>query len=511
MAESNSGYDVYNPEGMLGRRTIYTDATEITHDNLIKELTDALYVHRQNRAEIQYLWNYYRGRQDILDKVKKIRPEICNKIVCNRANEIVSFKVGYLAGEPIQYVSRREDEKVMKNVNLINDAMYILGKHTADKNLIEWDMICGTAYRFIAQEPIDDVPFRLYTLDPRNTFVVYSSNIKHEPMFSVSYYMKEGDVVQAPMVGVSTYQREVYEIYTKYHYFKVEDGNIVESKEHYLGAIPVIEYPANTAKQGSFEVVLPLLNALNAVYSDRLDSVDAFVQSFMKFVNCSLDEGDLSRIKEYGAIEIKSDNNLPADVELISDEMDQQQTQTLADSIDMMITIICGLPNRSGGIGSTSDTGRASELRDGWVTAEVKAKESENSFTEAETKALRVIFNICKNNHYCDLTVKDIKLQFTRRNYDNIQSKSQVLIAMLQNNKVHPKLAFTSSGLFTDPEAAYAMSMKYWEEYQEKELEKMSIPAKTPNDTEQGSSQNAKQKSNPISNPILKSASETDH
>ena len=41
-----------------------------------------------------------------------------------------------------------------------------------------------------------------------------------------------------------------------------------------------------------------------------------------------------------------------------------------------------------------------------------------------------------------NLRVKDIALQFTRRNYEAIQSKSQVLVSMLQQSKIHPRLAY---------------------------------------------------------------------
>lgn len=87
---------------LYGRRVITTDKTIITSGNIVDELNRAFGKHSKNRFEIEYLWNYYRGKQPILQRVKEVRPEICNKIVVNRANEIVSFKVGYLCGEPIQ-------------------------------------------------------------------------------------------------------------------------------------------------------------------------------------------------------------------------------------------------------------------------------------------------------------------------------------------------------------------------------------------------------------------------
>lgn len=79
---------------MSGRRTIKTSVGKITEDNVAEVLFKALGIHELNRSEIDYLYKYYKGDQPIRHRVKETRPEICNKIVENRANEIVSFKVG---------------------------------------------------------------------------------------------------------------------------------------------------------------------------------------------------------------------------------------------------------------------------------------------------------------------------------------------------------------------------------------------------------------------------------
>ena len=135
------------------------------------------------------------------------------------------------------------------------------------------------------------------------------------------------------------------------------------------------------------------------------------------------------------------------------------------------ILTICGMPNRNGG-SSTSDTGAAVLLRDGWSLAEARAKDSENMFKKAEKKMLKLVLRICRELSDFDIALKDIELQFTRRNYENIQSKSQVLTTMLQSDKIHPLLAFQHCGLFVDAERAYSMSVKYLEEKeQEAQLE----------------------------------------
>ena len=106
---------------LFGRRVIYTEATEIHQDNVIEVLQKAMLTHLDNQADIDYLYKYYRGDQPVLYRKKEVRPEINNMVVENRANEIVSFKTGYLVGEPVQYVSRGGEESVASEVLTLND------------------------------------------------------------------------------------------------------------------------------------------------------------------------------------------------------------------------------------------------------------------------------------------------------------------------------------------------------------------------------------------------------
>ena len=77
---------------------------------------------------------------------------------------------------------------------------------------------------------------------------------------------------------------------------------------------------------------------------------------------------------------------------------------------------------------------------------------------------LRLVLKLCRELEGVDLSIGDLDMKFTRRNYENIQSKSQVLATMLGQAKVHPKLAFEHCGMFSDPETAYRMSEKYYKD-----------------------------------------------
>lgn len=455
---------------MYGRRVIFTDVDEIDASNVRSVLSQALLIHSLNQSEIRTLYDYYRGKQAIENRVKDIRPEINNKIVENRANEIVTFKTGYLVGEPVVYINRTEDDSFSEEINTLNEYMYIESKSYKDKKLVDWMHIAGTANRLVlsnVNHGEDEAPFEFYTLSPITSFVIRSSGLGHKRMAGVKIVYDEN-------------MKPTYSVWTDKWYFELTDGEITNSstlkdengnevkqlgEPTLYGYVPMVEYPLNEARLGSFEIVLSILDAINEVASDRIDGIDQFVQSLMTFCNCDIDEQTFAALKELGALKYKSDSSNPAKVDILTQELNQMQTQTLVDYMYETLLTICGMPNRNGG-SSTSDTGSAVIMRDGWSAAEARAKDTENMFSESEKEFLKLVLSFIRNDSDDEfkLPLRAIKPQFTRRNYENIVSKADVLVTMLACDKIDPELAFVHCGMFADGGAAWARSKKYYEE-----------------------------------------------
>ena len=384
-------------------------------------------------------------------------------MVENRANEIVSFKVGYLMGEPIQYVSRSDDKMVADKITTLNGYCLSEDKAAKDKELADWFHICGTAYRMVLPDSVfekesDEAPFEIYTLDPRFAFVVYANSIGEPPVMGVKYIQRSDGAV-------------IYSIYTKDRYFEVENQSMIVREEAQSLGIPIIEYPANNARLGAFEIVLPLLDAINTVDSNRLDGVEQFVQALMLFHNVDISSDDFSKLRDEGALKFKDiDPQYKAEIKYLTSELNQSQTQTLVDHLYNTVLTICGMPNRNGGT-STSDTGSAVIMRDGWSAAEARAKDSELMFKLSEKEFLKLVLRICSDLSDLELKLSNVEVRFTRRNYENIAQKATVLTTMLSNSKIAPVLAFTHCGMFSDPQLAYRMSMDYAEEQEKKAAE----------------------------------------
>lgn len=454
--------------GFFGRRKIFTDVGTITRENVVDVLRKALGTHWANKAEIEYLYKYYKGDQPILQRIKEVRPEIMNIVLENHAYEIVSFKVGYLLGEPIQYISKSEDETITKQINQLNSYMSAEDKDSKDEELAEWLHVCGTAYRMIlpdaeAGNDLDEAPFEIYTLDPRYCFVVYQNSLGEPPIMVVKFIEREDGVI--------------YSVYTRDHYFEIMDNDEIVREQTQVFGLPIVEYPANTVRMGAFEVVLSLLDAINNVDSNRLDGVEQFIQALMLFHNVDISSSDFADLKKEGALKFKDiDAQLKAEIKYLVEELNQGQTQILVDHFYEVVLTICGMPNRNGG-SSTSDTGVAVIYRDGWGAAEAMAKKSEKTIKRSEKEFLKLVLRICRDLSDLELKLSNIEIKFTRRNYENITEKANVLTAMLNNPKIAPQLAFQHCGMFVDAESAYLISKAYAEEQEAKEIAQLTMIA----------------------------------
>lgn len=444
-----------------GRRAIYTDATEITAKNVADEVRKAVLVHDSNRNEINRLYDYYRGKTGILGKVKEFRENINHKVNENRAYEIVSFHKGYTFGEAIQYVRRENssdgaaDDVIAADINALNGYMSDADKAACDNELAEWLYVAGTSYRLTLPNEKwspggDEPPFVVYSLNPAQTFIVYSSDIKRRVMMSVTYVARESG-------------ERVFGVYTDDAYYEFVEYGAVSVMPNPLGVNPIIEYPADTSRLGVFEIVMPLLDALDELQSNRMDDIVQFVNSILTVLGGEIDKETSDKLLELKMLCLPEG----VDAKYITAPMSQADVQTLKDDLYQSILTICGVPNRNGGT-STSDTGSAVIMRDGWQAAEARAKATELVFKRSEKEFLKLILRILRDTVGTHLRLADIETHFTRRNYENIASKSQVLISMLNSPWIHPETAYSSCGMFPDPESAYLQGKAWYDENQKK-------------------------------------------
>lgn len=455
---------------LFGRKQIFCDKTNIDKTNILEVLGEAYAIHEQNRAEMLYLFEYVKGRQPILDREKQIRPEINEKIVDNMASEILEFKLGYEFGSPISYVQRArkdiksrnalfsffkklftsdESKKEDLRVSAINEMMVEECKAAKDLMLAKDVKTCGVGYRLILPKKIKTgvSVFDLLVLNPMNTFVVYSNDAYREPILGVSYFPhRDGSVT--------------FGCYTKTSYFKIEMGitkgfeDWFEEKPNTVGMVPIIEYINDYDRMGCFERVIPLMDALNTIDSDRVNDIAQHVQNILWGDNVALDTEQYKKLRDDGMILTKSEQGRTATLKYLESVLNQSENQTLVDYVKQQILDITNTPSRSELSGGS--TGSATNMSIGWMAAETDAKEKEQIWSASERRETAVILKIIKDSNEVDadiaeLNLSDIEIKFSRSRTYDLATKCNSLSALIGIG-IDPLRAIEVVGLFTDPQ-----------------------------------------------------------
>lgn len=458
------------PIGLFGRLPIFTSIEGFDPDDtgsIIAEVNSAMSIHVQNLIAMDYLYWYRRGVTPIYARTKEVRPEINNKISENHAGEIVDFKNGYFLTQPAYYTSRKEDETVTDKVNQLNEFLYRSGKQTVDNELVDWFHTVGKADCFVKVNDDPDVPFLAYAIDPRSAFVVRSMSPGNEPVFAVHSVVRDRELLLDVWDKKNVYRLRgtvTGTLATPVPDYVATASEVIAKEPNPLGEIPIIEYQYNSVGMSAFESVIPLLDALNELMSDRLDGVDQFIQSLLVFYNCTLEDDEGNEItpkyvRESGALFLKSVGENRADLKEISSQLDQSQTQVLVDHIYQQICIICGMPMvQSQGVASL--TGAAVEMRNGWAAAETMARNTEDLFKKSNRFFDRIILKVLREKNLLDVNPSDVELNFIRNDMYGVQSKAQALNTLIQSG-LHPTIALAKSGISSDPVADYENSKEY--------------------------------------------------
>lgn len=433
-------------KGCYGRKIAYTDVETITSENIVKVIGNCIGAFYYNKTVIEYLWNYYKGDQPVLYRTKVSNEDICNSIVENHSYEIVQFKVGQTYGEPIQFVSRKEDDATNKAVDTLNDYMENANKQEKDIKAGEWQSATGTSFK-AAQFSNGDIPFRIVAPTPMNTFVIYNRGTE-EPILSVQELKDENG-------------KSYKQCYTDTHECKIVNSQVVDWKLHAFGGNPIVEFPNNHERLSDIEIVISMLDAINNMQSNRMDGIEQFVQSWIKFVNCDIDEEQFEKMKMSHALVVKSINkDNKSDVDVMDRELNQTQAQVAKEDVWDNALSILAIPNKQGNTGG--DTQGAVELRNGWDFSKTRAKLKDPIVKSCEKKLAKVVLNIIRiKNHDLGISVRDFDVQINHSPQDNMYTKAQTLQLLLQSG-IHPLIAVRTVGLWGDSEKTYLQSKPYF-------------------------------------------------
>lgn len=457
-----------------GRIEIYTDVEEITSQNIISVLQDALAKHLLNSARCTYLLNFDAGVQPQV-REKKTRTDIDIHCVDNVAHEAVAFNEAYHWGNPITFIQRGEKDSGSFNetdaISLLNEqysAQNVESKTQENGRYIE---ICGVSYVFVDVNVSDDWEegesyFTYDVLDPRKAFVVKSSKLGHKKMLGVTY---SEDALGTRHFTCFTKDRR-YEIVAS----KIVNDDKPKEKDapdyawsnkqrsgekNPLGLIPIIECIRSYDRMGCFEREIDDMLTLNLIESDIANACDEDVQKIWHSndVEFPIDEnGKQITPKNNDWLQTYTTaNGKTPFVTPLSISFDYVGNLNYANSKRTYILEKLCIPQRSSA--TNGATGVAMDSATGWNSAENLANAIENIAIGWKMEELKVVLraiqihpNIPSDSPLLKLKAMDVKPSIKRNKNYELSVKSNFIATLLKCG-IYGKHIIDTSNAFSDP------------------------------------------------------------
>lgn len=260
--------------------------------------------HERLANELRKLKGYYEGKHKILGEDRE------NKLVCNHAKDIADTASAYFIGNPVAYKS---PDDISELTQLLDAA----GADEADGDNGLDLSIYGRAYEYIYTEE-GDTGLCICNLEPEHTFIVYDDTIEQRELFAVYYYWQRDATDRTTGRYIATVLTKNYKYVLNIEQVEGPQALIEGPEPHFKGEVPVIEYRNNKLAIGDYQLQIPLIDAYNALMSDRITDKEQFIDSILVLYGTLLSDeagGESSlkdaqeKLKRRKILEMPADNS----------------------------------------------------------------------------------------------------------------------------------------------------------------------------------------------------------
>ena len=393
--------------------------------------------------DLRKLKEYYEGQHEILRETNRE-----NKLVCNHAKDITDTASSYFIGNPISYKSVDEDLSVLTEELTYAEADETDGDNGTDLS------IYGRAYEYIFTQQ-DDVRLRIKNLNPENTFMVFDDSIEQNELFAVYYYVRKDDTDLSGTIHyianvLTANYKWVYDICT----IPSESSVLAGPEPHYKGEVPIIEYLNNKDGIGDYELQIPLIDAYNALMSDRVTDKEQFIDAILAIYGALLsdedaDESDkaMERLKRKKLLELPGDGKAKA--EYITRTFDETGVEVLKKALEQDIHKFSHIPCLTDESFGGNVSGVAMEFK--LLGMENVTKIKTRYYRKGLRKRLRIFCNWLATGSRARIDPAGVTAVFSRAMPKNLLEISQYISNL--EGMVSKKTLLSQVPFVDDPEA----------------------------------------------------------
>lgn len=462
-----SDFEKVEQPNLFGRKKYFTSfsCADITVDNVASIVKSYFSDFTAEAPQIKMLHDYFKGNQPILSKERDELAKSNEKIVINIARTASKNIKSAFIGEETQYLPVETDNEKQKAALKQLVTLYRAIEEPAHNSRIEGDRgKYGYAYEFVTIDKKGKT--KLKRLLPFKTSMVFSEDDEDEPVFAYNFYDRVNE--RGDKIGIRMHVYTANKVFTYNATDFAEPQGDIKEQDNPTGLMPIVMYENNDELMGDFEPAIPILNAINKVYSDRIDNIDDIVEAFLVFVNTEIyeqttnDKGEivydnkkLVAMKKNRAIEIKGEQGLPADVKHVVNTLDQSNIQVVCDNLVRLAYAVMLVPD---GVNSKSnggsDSAEADNTREGFKQFEQLLNDKERFFKKGLKKRIELIkkLNALNENGLGEIEVENVDIRFIRSKNLNGQSDAQIIQILQSTGLFSPDTIIALSNLCESPQ-----------------------------------------------------------
>ena len=338
----------------------------------------------------------------------------------------------------------------------------------------------GRSYEYIY--PMEgETDLTIKSLSPENTFMVYDDTIEQKELFAVYYYAKKDDSDKKRAIYVATVLTEHYKWVLNIENIDCPQALLEEPKPHYFDEVPVIEYLNNKLAIGDFELQIPLIDAYNALMSDRITDKEQFIDAILALYGAMLGDNEAKdadgrtaaqKLKEDRLMELPKD----AKAEYITRTFDESGVEILKKAIEQDIHKFSHIPCMTDESFGGNVSGVAMEFK--LLGMENITKIKTRYYKRGLRKRLRLFSAWLAKSKSVQVDISGITPTFSRAMPKNLLEISQVTANLW--GKVSRKTLLSQIPFVENVEEELAAVEKEEDEAAKKQMEMFGLGSNTP-------------------------------
>lgn len=366
------------------------------------------------QARLGRLKDYFERRHPINGRTRR-RGLPNNRLAHDLPGYIAGTAASYLTGSPVQYESGQRAAL---------DAL-IACYEQADADSVDCELAMDAAVYGRAVELCyadEQAQRRIVQADPMNAFVVYDSCASHKPLFGVVISASINERGERTGLRVMVYTQTQSLCYEGKSLYTL---SLMSVEEHYFGGVPLVEYWNNAKETGDFEGVLPLIDAYDALQSDRVNDKQQFTDAVLVLYGVAgvQDENGQSatqRLREEKTLCMPDGD---ARVEFLTKQLSESDTEVLKESLRQDIHKLCFVPDFTEKDFAGNQSGEAMRYKLFGLNRLIRIKE--RWFSEGLRARMRLMAAFLAMKGGEELASGDVKIRFTHALEGNTQEQTK--------------------------------------------------------------------------------------